>query len=212
VEFMEKAVILAAEEFLGRPYPDKSADAYLLLTFDGNSTEEIERDYEEVAGICLEHGAFDVLISNTQERNESIWKARGAFLEAIKSSTTEMDECDVVVPRSRVADFINYSATLEEKFGIRIRSFGHAGDGNLHIYILRDDLPQALWEEKLSRVFDALYSKAEEMGGQVSGEHGIGYVKRPYLHRAAGDEQLELMSRIKMAFDPNGILNPGKVF
>lgn len=211
VEFMERSVILAAEEFLGRPYPDKSADAYLLLTFDGNSREEIEADYDAVAKICLENGACDVLISNTPERNESIWKARGAFLEAIKGSTSEMDECDVVVPRRRVADFIKFSASLEKKHAIRIRSFGHAGDGNLHIYVLRDELPDAEWKSKLQTVFHALYTKAKEFGGQVSGEHGIGYVKRPYLQESLGDDLIGLMQGIKKAFDPNGILNPGKV-
>ncbi|MBR2435605.1 MAG: FAD-binding protein [Lentisphaeria bacterium] len=211
VEFMERSVILAAEEYLGRPYPDKSADAYLLLTFDGNSREEIESAYDSVAKICLDNGAFDVLISNTPERNESIWKARGAFLEAIKSSTTEMDECDVVVPRNRVADFIKYSASLEEKYGIRIRSFGHAGDGNLHIYVLRDELDETQWKERLTAVFADLYNTAKEFGGQVSGEHGIGYVKRPYLQESLGEELLDIMSGIKQAFDPAGILNPGKV-
>ena len=212
VEFMERSVILAAEEFLGRSFPDKSADAYLLLTFDGNSTEEIEKAYDEAAQICLANGAFDVFISNTPERNESIWKARGAFLEAIKSSTTEMDECDVVVPRKLIAEFITFSATLEERFGIRIRSFGHAGDGNLHIYILRDQLSQTDWEKILSEVFEALYAKAAEMGGAVSGEHGIGYVKRPFLQESRGIEQLELMAGVKKVFDPKGILNPGKIF
>ena len=212
VEFMERAVILAAEEFLGRSFPDKSADAYLLLTFDGNSTEEIEKSYDEAARICLDNGALDVFISNTPERNEAIWKARGAFLEAIKSSTTEMDECDVVVPRKLIAEFITFSAALEERFGVRIRSFGHAGDGNLHIYILRDDLPQEKWESTLQSVFDALYAKASSIGGEVSGEHGIGYVKRPFLKESRGSDQLELMAAVKQAFDPKGILNPGKVF
>lgn len=211
IEFMEKSVILAAEEFLGRAYPDKSADAYLLLTFDGNSREEIESAYDAVAKTCIDNGALDVLISNTPERNESIWKARGAFLEAIKSSTTEMDECDVVVPRRRVADFIKFSASLEEKYGVRIRSFGHAGDGNLHIYVLRDDLPEEKWKSTLSAVFRELYDKAREFGGQVSGEHGIGYVKQPYLVESLGDDLIELMAGIKKVFDPTGILNPGKV-
>jgi len=211
IEFMERSVILAAEEYLGRPYPDKSSDAYLLLTFDGNSREEIEANYDSVAKICLENGAKDVLISNTQERNESIWKARGAFLEAIKSSTTEMDECDVVVPRCLVADFIKFSASLEQKHGIRIRSFGHAGDGNLHIYILRDDLAETDWKARLGIVFKELYAKAAEFGGQVSGEHGIGYVKRPYLQESLGSGLLGLMADVKKAFDPTGILNPGKV-
>ena len=211
VEFMQKNVILAAEEYLGRSYPDKSSDAYLLLTFDGNSTSEIEDAYTCVAEICLANGAKDVFISNTPERNESIWKARGAFLEAIKGSTTEMDECDVVVPRKHVADFIKFSASLEEKYSIRIRSFGHAGDGNLHIYVLRDDLEEACWKEKLSLVFAELYSQAKAYGGQVSGEHGIGYVKRPYLEESLGGDLLSIMAGIKHAFDPKGILNPGKV-
>lgn len=211
VEFMQKNVILAAEEYLGRSYPDKSSDAYLLLTFDGNSTGEIEDAYTSVAEICLDNGAKDVFISNTPERNESIWKARGAFLEAIKGSTTEMDECDVVVPRCHVADFIKFSASLEEKYAIRIRSFGHAGDGNLHIYVLRDALDEPQWQEKLSQVFAELYAQAKAYGGQVSGEHGIGYVKRPYLQESLGGDLLELMAGIKRAFDPKGILNPGKV-
>ena len=105
VEFMERDVIISSEEFLGKHFPDNSSDAYLLLTYDGNSREEIEKAYEQVAEICLANGALDVLISDTQERQESIWSARGAFLEAIKASTTEMDECDVVVPRKTCGRF-----------------------------------------------------------------------------------------------------------
>ena len=142
VEFMEREVILASEEFLARKFPDNSADAYLLLTFDGASREEVELAYTSAAHICLDAGALDVFISDTQERNESIWSSRGAFLEAIKASTTEMDECDVVVPRKHVAEFVLFSHELQKKHHIRIRSFGHAGDGNLHIYILRDDLDE----------------------------------------------------------------------
>lgn len=211
IEFMERETILAAEEFLGKKFPDNSADAYLLLTFDGNSTEEIEKDYEKVANICLEEGALDVFISNTQERQESIWKARGAFLEAIKASTTDMDECDVVVPRHLVADFIKYTNRLQEEFNVRIRSFGHAGDGNLHVYVLKDDMTDEQWEKKLAEVFDAMYSKARELRGLVSGEHGIGFAKKSYLSDSIGPVYLGLLRNIKLAFDPKNILNPGKV-
>lgn len=121
IEFMERDVILASEEFLGKKFPDNSADAYLLLTFDGNSKEEIENSYDSVAKICLENGAIDVLIADTDERKESIWSARGAFLEAIKASTTEMDECDVCVPRNKIAEFIKYTYKLQEQFNIRIK-------------------------------------------------------------------------------------------
>ena len=211
IEFMEREVIVAAEDFLGKAFPDNSAAAYLLLTFDGNSKEEIEQAYDKVAHICLDNGALDVLISNTQERNEAIWSARGAFLEAIKASTSEMDECDVVVPRKYVADFIKDMKALQQEFGVRIMNFGHAGDGNLHIYVLRDEFPQKLWEEKLASVFDRMYARAAELGGQVSGEHGIGYAKKSYLRKSMGDSSLSLLQGIKNAFDPKSILNPGKV-
>lgn len=212
IEYMVKDVILASEEFLGKKFPDSSADAYLLLTFDGNSVEEIERAYENVAHICLEAGALDVLISNTQERQESIWKARGAFLEAIKASTTEMDECDVVVPRNKIAEFVKFSDELQKRCNVRIKGFGHAGDGNLHIYILRDDLEQEAWEKKLEEVFEIMYEKSRELGGKVSGEHGIGFAKKSYLKEAEGNLGINLFRNIKLAFDPKNILNPGKIF
>ena len=126
---MQRQVIEAAEEYLGLRFPDKSADAYLLLTFDGNSQQELEQTYRKVADFCLQAGALDVFISNTEERQESIWKARGAFLEAIKTSTSEMDECDVVVPRTMLGKYMQFVEQLEKEYGIRIRSFGHAGDG-----------------------------------------------------------------------------------
>ncbi|SCZ00771.1 FAD-binding oxidoreductase [Alkaliphilus peptidifermentans] len=211
VEYMVRDTILSAEEFLGKPFPDKSSDAYLLLSFDGNSKEDIEKAYESVAEICLESGALDVYISETQERHEAIWSARGAFLEAIKASTTEMDECDVVVPRNKIAEFVKYSNELQKEFDIRIKSFGHAGDGNLHIYVLRDELSQEAWEKKLGDVFDRMYGRARELNGQVSGEHGIGIAKMEYLKQSFSDEHLNILRGIKTTFDPKGVLNPGKV-
>lgn len=211
IEFMQREAIVAAEEFLGKKFPDNSSDAYLLLKFDGNTTEEVEKNYEKVADICLENGALDVYISNTAEREEAIWSARGAFLEAIKASTTEMDEVDVVVPRNRVAEFVKYTHEMEEKHDIRIRSFGHAGDGNLHIYVLKDALDEETWKFKLNAVMDDMYKKARELKGQVSGEHGIGFAKKPYLNQSLSPETLAIMRGIKLAFDPHNLLNPGKV-
>ncbi|EKS4345386.1 FAD-binding oxidoreductase [Clostridium botulinum] len=211
IEFMQREVILAAEKFLGKKFPDNSSDAYLLLTFDGNTKEDIEKDYEKVANICLEEGALDVYISDTDERKEAVWSARGAFLEAVKASTTEMDECDVVVPRNKVASFVKYTDELQEQFDVRIRSFGHAGDGNLHVYVLRDNLTKEQWDRKLKNVFECMYKKSVELNGLVSGEHGIGFAKKPYLFEQYGEEYMELMKNIKLAFDPKNILNPGKV-
>lgn len=211
IEFMQRQTIMDAEEFLGKKFPDNQSDAYLLLKFDGNSSEEIEADFEKVAKICLEQGALDILISDTDERNDSIWKARGAFLEAIKASTTYMDEIDVVVPRNKVNEIVEFSHQLQEKIGVRIKSFGHAGDGNLHAYVLKDDLSEEEWEKKLTLAMDEMYNKAKELRGQVSGEHGIGFAKKPFLKESLNPEILEIMRGIKMAFDPKNILNPGKV-
>ncbi len=211
IEFMQRETIIDAEEFLGKKFPDNQSDAYLLLKFDGNSVEEIQASFDKVADICLEQGALDILFADTDERNDSIWKARGAFLEAIKASTTLMDEVDVVVPRNKVSEMVEFSHQLQEKIGIRIKSFGHAGDGNLHIYVLKDDLTEEEWKKRLNLAMDEMYKKARELNGQVSGEHGIGYAKKPYLNQSLAPEILEIMRGIKKAFDPKGILNPGKV-
>ena len=211
IEFMEREVILDAEKYLGKKFPDNQADAYLLLKFDGNTMEEIASYYDDTAQICLEQGAIDILIADTDERSESIWKARGAFLEAIKSSTSAMDEVDVVVPRSHVNDFVEFVHGLQKEIGVRIKLFGHAGDGNLHVYILRDDLTEADWKTVLARSMDRMYEKARVLQGQVSGEHGIGLAKRSYLKQSMPPETIALMQRIKAAFDPQNILNPHKV-
>lgn len=212
IEYMSRDTILFAEGYLAKKFPDTAHDAYLLLTFDGCSNTEIENRYSQIADICIEHGATDAYFIDTDERKKSVWSARGAFLEAIKASTDEMDECDVVVPRNRIADFIKYTHEISKELNIRIPSFGHAGDGNLHIYICRDGLEDAVWKEKLSAAFDKMYEKAAEMGGQVSGEHGIGFAKKDYLRSNIGDTQIELMRSIKAVFDPKNLLNPHKLF
>ena len=210
MEFMERDVILSAEKYLGKVFPHKTAPAYLLLRFDGNNLEELEEIYEIAGDICLEAGAEDVLIADTPERQEGIWDARGAFLEALKAES-DMDEVDVVVPRDKIAIFINYTKELEREYGIMIRSFGHAGDGNMHVYILRDDMDEDIWRGKMQEIMDLLYAKGKELGGQVSGEHGIGISKRQYLIDDLGDTLIALQRQIKGVFDPKNILNPGKL-
>jgi FAD/FMN-containing dehydrogenases len=211
LEYFSRDCILFAEDYLGKKFPDKSSDAYLLLTFEGSSIEAVEQEYQAVADLCLENGALDVYIIDTEERKESVWSARGAFLEAIKSSTTEMDECDVVVERNKVADFIKYTHKLEKDLNMRMPSYGHAGDGNFHVYLCRDDMQESEWSKKLAQAFELMYNKASELGGLVSGEHGIGYAKKSYMAKQYGEEQMKLMQGIKAVFDPHNILNPGKV-
>ncbi len=212
IEFMELGTIIFSEEYLGKSFPDKKAPAYLILTVDGNEKAEVDMGIDSVAQLCLNEGASDVLIVDTDERKSSVWTARGAFLEAIKASTTEMDECDVVVPRNKVAEFVMYTHEVSDMLGIRIPSFGHAGDGNLHVYVCRDSLDEENWDSKLEEAFRLLYKKARELGGLVSGEHGIGFAKKQFLMDDFGETPLNIMRGIKAVFDPNNILNPDKIF
>ena len=211
LEFMERETIAYAEEYLGKKFPDTGYPVYLLLTIDGGSENVVRGAYEETAEACLAAGAEDVFLVDTEERKSAVWNARGAFLEAIKAGAGEIDECDVVVPRAEVAAFIKYSRALARQVGLRLPSFGHAGDGNLHIYLCRDGLPREEFTERCARTFDLLYEKAALMGGHVSGEHGVGYAKRPYIARQYGETYMEILHGIKKVFDPQGILNPQKV-
>lgn len=211
VEYMSRDTILFSESYLGKRFPDTKNDAYILLTFDGNTDSEVEADMKIVAELCLGIGAVDAYIVDTEERKKSVWSARGAFLEAIKASTTEMDECDVVVPVDCVDKFIKFTHALADEMNVRIPSFGHAGDGNLHIYICRDELTDNKWESVLEKCFERMYDKAKELGGLVSGEHGIGYAKKEYLKELYGSTPISIMQGIKKVFDEKNILNPGKI-
>ena len=211
IEYMSRDTILFSESYLGKRFPDTKNDAYILLTFDGNTQTQVDTDMSVVADLCLQLGALDAYIVDTEERKKSVWSARGAFLEAIKASTTEMDECDVVVPGNQVDTFIKFTHELAAEFQVRIPSFGHAGDGNLHVYICRDALSDADWETTKAAIFDRMYAKSVELGGLVSGEHGIGYAKREFMKRQYGPTPVALMQGIKSVFDEKNILNPGKV-
>ena len=214
IEFMEQDIVKMAERYLDKkdifPLGDE-AGAYLLVSFDGNSYEEIEPVIEAASEMLFENGAIDVYVADTPELKKNVWSARGNFLEAILADTPSLDECDVVVPKNEIAEYTKFVNSLQDKYDVRIRSFGHAGDGNLHIYVCKDDMTDEAWEEKRKIVMDEMYNRAFVIGGQVSGEHGIGHAKMEYLCQAVGKTNIELMKGIKKVFDPNGILNPGKV-
>ncbi|RJX24424.1 MAG: FAD-binding oxidoreductase [Acholeplasma sp.] len=212
LEFLEKQSLQYSEEFLGKKIPHNNYEAYLLISYDGNNEKAIDEDIEVASALCIDkYHALDVFLVDTEERRKSVWTVRGGFLEAIKASTSEIDECDVVLPRSNIANFLNYVREISNQLEIRIPYFGHVGDGNLHIYFCKDGLDDATWHEKLDVGFHALYEKAFSYGGLVSGEHGIGYAKREYMKKQLGETQLTIMRGIKASFDPKHILNPGKV-
>ena len=191
--------------------PHDIYDAYLLLSYDGTSKDALRKDIDRASELCMELGAIDVYLIDTDERNSSVWTIRGAFLEAIKASTPLMDELDVVVPRAVIPEYLEYTEEVSKKLGIRMPYFGHVGDGNLHIYFCKDDMDLKVFEEKLDEAFDLMYSKAFSLGGLTSGEHAVGYLKKEYLATQIGSTQLELMKGIKRLFDPKNILNPSKI-
>ena len=167
---------------------------------------------ERTAELAIANGAMeDMIIADSPAQKKAVWAARSSFLEAIEVVTKLLDECDVVVPVSRIAEFLAFANRLGEEHGLTIRSFGHAGDGNLHIYQCSNDLPEEEFKRRVDVYFEALYQQAVACGGLVSGEHGIGRGKIPYLRQSVGEVNMALMEGIKKVFDPNLILNPGKV-
>ena len=216
LEFMGKDIVISSEAYVGkqvfpRVIEGVEAEAYLLVTFDGESEDELNEVVERAAEVVLEAGAIDVLVADTPALKRDAWAARSSFLEAIMADTKLLDECDVVVPVTAIAEFLTYVDSLQEEVGLTVRSFGHAGDGNLHIYCCSNELEEEEFIARTERFMEAVYEKATEMGGQVSGEHGIGHGKVPFLQTSVGEDAMVLMEGIKRTFDPNLILNPGKV-
>ena len=165
----------------------------------------------EALEVSMEHGAYDALVVDQPAEKEAVWAARSAFLTVIENDSEMLDEMDVVVPTDKIAEFLHYIYGVGAELGVRIRSFGHAGDGNLHIYCAGNDMPVDEFLAKSTKVMEAAYAKCAELGGQVSGEHGIGHAKKEYLRESVGDTAMGLMAGIKQVFDPKGLLNPGKI-
>lgn len=211
LEFMEKEVLDDAKEYLGKDFADRNWPAYLILSYSANVKSALENLLDMASEKLKACGAKDVFLSDTSDRLQAMWATRGAFLEAIKNSTPEMDEIDVCLPITVIAGYLNEVKALSVSSGVRIRSFGHAGDGNLHIYLCKDQIDDPRWNQVLPELLDTLYTRAFELGGVVSGEHGIGHAKKTYLKQALGQPSISLMRGIKAVFDPTGILNPGKI-
>ena len=223
LEFMEKAIVEKSEKYIGKAvYPKQiegvEAGAYLLVTFDGKDMEELEVIMEQAAEIALENGTMDVIVADTPHKIKDVSAARSSFLEAIKHETNWkdglelLDECDVVVPLDQIAPYVEYVYGVGERLGLQVESFGHAGDGNLHIYVIGDDqISVEDFKKSADEFFDEIYPEATRVGGLVSGEHAIGSGKLPYLYQAEGEINMALMMGIKKVFDDKLIMNPGKV-
>jgi len=216
IEFMERDIVDSSARFTGSAvFPTevngKSVGAYILVTLVGDSEAELSLKMDRLGELAERAGAYDVLVVWTAGLKKDVWAARSAFLTVIEAETRLLDEMDVVVPVDRIAEFLVFTHDEGERRSIHIRSFGHAGDGNLHIYCCSNDLEEEEFKRRTKLVMDSCYAKCAEFEGQVSGEHAIGHAKKEYLRASVGDTAYGLMGAIKKVFDPDGILNPGKV-
>ena len=198
IEFMEREIVLSSERYIGRSvFPQKlegqDIGAYLLITLDGNTEDEVDALVEQAAELLVEAGAMDVLVADTPAKIKDAWAARSSFLEAIMEETKLLDECDVVVPVNQIADYLEFANKTGAECGLVIKSFGHAGDGNLHIYQCSNDLEEEEFKARVDKFFDIIYQRATESGGLVSGEHGIGSGKVKYLIQSVGETNMALM-------------------
>jgi glycolate oxidase len=209
VEVLDRNSIEAVETEFAFGFGDE-AGALLLVSVDGHA-EDVERDSLIVERVVRDGGGFDVVRSRTRDEEEKLWDVRRALSPAIKKFGTMKFNEDVVVPRSRVPELVERVVEIGKRFDTFVVNFGHAGDGNIHVNFMcdRDD------GEAMKRAREAVretFAVAIDLGGTISGEHGIGYVKAPYLSMALDAATIEMMKKIKRALDPNGILNPGKMF
>lgn len=216
IEFMERDIVDSSAAFTGNQvFPTvvngKEAGAYILVTLVGDSEAELSMKMDRLGEEAEKLGAYDVLVVWTDGLKKDVWAARSAFLTVIEADTKLLDEMDVVVPVDQIADFLFFCHEAAEEQGLRLRSFGHAGDGNLHIYCCSNELELEEFQRRTKLVMDKCYDRCSQVGGQVSGEHAIGHAKKDYLRASAGDTAYGFMQAIKQVFDPKGILNPGKV-
>ena len=216
IEFMERDIVDSSAEYTGNAvFPTRvngqSVGGYILVTLVGDSEAELTLKMDRLGEVAAEAGAYDVLVVWTEGLKKDVWAARSAFLTVIEAETKLLDEMDVVVPVDRIAEFLVYCHDVAAEKDVRLRSFGHAGDGNLHIYCCSNDLEEAEFKRRVQAIMDKCYAKCTEFEGQVSGEHSIGHAKKAYLRESVGETAYGLMGAIKQVFDPDGILNPGKV-
>ena len=208
VEFIERKVVKLGEDFLSLKYPDPEAAAYLLLTFDG-ATAEIDGAIQKLEQVLQGASRRVIILDGTTPELDAanIWKIRGCLVKAVEA-VSEQEPLDIVVPIARVADFVEYVNKLENESGMQMISFGHAGDGNVHLCVVRGGRSEQLWESELNANLEKLYAKAKELGGLISGEHGLGVSKRSYFFAQTPAANVALMNAIKKSFDTKGILNP----
>lgn len=210
MEFMEEDALRLVSEYLGEDMPFPTAKAHLLVELDGHEEEELFRRAQEIVS-AIQFDEKSVAVASSAREKERIWKARRSIREAIARTSPIFLAEDTVVPRASVRHFI---LALKKEFvsmGLSSLMFGHAGDGNVHVDVLKGNIPLEKWHAMQKNLKATIYRIAASCGGTISGEHGIGFLKKEHLPSVMDSTTLELMRKIKQSFDPLGILNPGKV-
>ncbi len=209
IEFMDNASIRCAETYLKAGLP-VDAEAILLMEVDGTK-DAVDIQAKELENICISKGAVNVKTAGSKEEAVNFWKARKAISPALFTYGPDKLSEDIVVPRSKIPDMVEKINTIRDKTGLVMVSFGHAGDGNIHFNIIFDKNNREELK-KANKAIDEVFDYTIELGGTISGEHGVGLTKMPYIEKELSPCEIDLMKKIKTVFDPNGILNPGKIF
>jgi len=211
IEFMDRRSILLVERYLNTTMPCHEAEAHLIIQLEGGGTSILADDYERVGDLCLAHGALEVFVADNRNTREKLWKARKSVAEATWAyAPVQVINEDIVVPTSAVAPLMGGLAAITRERDISHVAYGHVGDGNMHVSLYLEE-ENASWEVLLERARGDLYALVRELGGTLTGEHGVGLKRRDYVPLFLDEAQMALIRRVKLAFDPNNILNPGKI-
>ena len=208
VEFIENSTIRCIERFLNEKLPNSDVGNYIIIQVEGKDEDDIDDKSVLLDEMCTENGALTVLVADS----EKIWRARKNFSEAIRNECLIVAKEDVVVPSDLTPKLLQLIAEISKKHNLVTRMASHAGDGNLHVSALKNDTPDDLWEKKVEAFHHDLYEGVYKLGGRISGEHGIGLKRKELMETYTNPIELNLMRAVKKAFDPNLILNPGKIF
>jgi glycolate oxidase len=212
IEFMESNCFDLAERFIKRKLAFRDAEAHLLISLDGNQQEGLEEERDRVGEICERNGAFDILIANTRTAMERMWEGRKCLFEAASQVGGMFKSLDLVVPRSLIPVLVKKIREISGRYRIKAMTFGHAGDGNVHVLLFKGDLTDDEWKMVIDKAEGDLYRETIGLGGKLTAEHGIGLLRKSFLPLNLDPYQIEILKRVKRAFDPKNILNPGKIF
>lgn len=211
IEFMVGIAMQLCQNYTGIKLPIPEAPNYLIVIIESDSETELANLTKRVNAICLDNGASDVFIVDAEKDMKKVSDVRAKLHFAVKSLGLE-DIGDAVVPRSKIPEFMNMLGEITRKHGILVSGSGHAGDGNVHFSVIAFGTPEEEFNRKLPEILKDVFKGSVSLGGTISGEHGIGVTKKKYVPIAIKQEQIELMRKIKRVFDPNYVLNPGKIF